>query len=90
MHCVCFRSICLFHAKFGTECLAAEFTDTRPTASPDEQADESSEPSLGGHVDESDARLFDAVHARWCDELSLPWEAIVQRVRAVAGRSSSR
>lgn len=49
-------SMCLFHAKFGGECQAAEFTNSRPGEMSSDSGYDTS--ALNGFTDQSDNKLF--------------------------------
>jgi len=64
-------SVCLFHAKFGGECLPVEFGNMRP-GSADNKNDKGSYDTseLGGYTDPYDSKLYAAAKMRFWNELS--------------------
>lgn len=64
-------SVCLFHARFGGECLPSEFENMRPTSAKTGVANEEAAMTvLGGVVDEEETTFFMSVYDRFCSDLS--------------------
>lgn len=67
-------SVCLFHARFGGTCTRAEFANMRPTSKPSNEHSGNEAAAdwtrqLEGFVDHDDLALFQAAHARFCNDL---------------------
>ena len=67
-------SVCLFHARFGGTCTRAEFANMRPTSKPSNDHSENETAAdwtrqVEGFVDHDDLALYQAAHARFCNDL---------------------
>lgn len=64
-------SVCLFHARFGGECLPSEFENMRPTSAKTGQShEEQAVALLGDVVDEEETTFFLSVYDRFCSDLN--------------------